>query len=331
VVESGGIARGTAIRGGTEFVLLGGTASGTTISSGGLEDVLSGGITSNATISGGKLELANGASAGSGAITFAGSGGVLKIDGTTMPTNVISGFAPGDTIDLAAVTFSSGGGVVVTSGNVLKVKEGGVTYNLQLNPSQNFSEDAFALSSDGTGGTDVTVSVPSGAETTEAPHLTVSSSLSVSPGTSIPMGISATPVDSDDTVSITIKGVPSFETISAGPGETVTSSTHQGLTTYTITSITPGASITDLTLNSVFKGKGSPVNNFTVTTSNSTSGETATSPSKTVAVTDPPINAVALLNQYAAAFPDQNGVLNTNPLSQVVMNQEQFLAHPHHG
>ena len=45
-------------------------------------------------------------------------------------------------------------------------------------------------------------------------------------------------------------------------------------------------------------------------------------------------HVVALFNQsIAAGFSDQqqHGVLNTNPLSQVVTNQEQFLAHPHHG
>jgi hypothetical protein len=43
-------------------------------------------------------------------------------------------------------------------------------------------------------------------------------------------------------------------------------------------------------------------------------------------------HVVALFNQFiAAGFPDQHGALNTNPLSQIVMNQEQFLANPHHG
>ena len=43
-------------------------------------------------------------------------------------------------------------------------------------------------------------------------------------------------------------------------------------------------------------------------------------------------HGVALLNQFVAAgFPDQRGALNTNPLSQTAMNQEQFLANPHHG
>jgi len=172
------------------------------------------------------------------------------------------------------------------------------------------------------------------------------------------MGISATPVDSDDTVSITINGVPSFETITAGPGETVTTTKGPGnTTTYTITSTTPGASITDLTLTSTYKGKGSPVSPFTVTASNTTSGETATSASKTVTVTDPPILAtnesiqgaasqetapptsppgldhvVALFTQFvAASSPDHNGTPITNAVSQVVTNEEQFLAQPHHG
>jgi hypothetical protein len=182
------------------------------------------------------------------------------------------------------------------------------------------------------------------------------------------MGIIATPVDVDDTVSITIKGVPSYETITAGPGETVTTSTAKGSTTYTITSTTPGAAITDLTLTSTYTKKQLVKNTFTVTASNTTSGEsgkTATSLSKTVTVIDPPILAtnenihgaaseetfggqllggapptsppgldhmVALFNQFmAGGFPDHNRTPVTNPISPIVTNQEQFLAQPHHG
>src|SRR5262249_3499645 len=75
------------------------------------------------TIGDGTLELASGASAGSGAIAFAGSGGVLKIDGATMPTNVINGLAPGDTLDFAGATFSSNGSVTLKSGNMLQLVE----------------------------------------------------------------------------------------------------------------------------------------------------------------------------------------------------------------
>ena len=164
------------------------------------------------------------------------------------------------------------------------------------------------------------------------------------------MGITAKPVDNDDTVSITITGVPSYEKITAGPGEAVTTNIVKGLTTYTITSTTPGASITDLTLTSTYNKNKVVKNTFTVTASNTASGETATSLSKTVTVTDPPIlttnqtnggppsgppdldHMVALFNQYAAGgFPDHNATPITNPLSQVVTNDEQFLAQPHHG
>jgi autotransporter passenger strand-loop-strand repeat protein len=316
-VESGGIlevdytgtANGTIVGNGGKEVLYGpvgtspgGIANGTIVGSGG-QEVVAGGITSNTTISGGTLELTGDGSA-AGAITFAGSGGVLKIDGTTMPTNAINGFAPGDTFDLAGVAYSSTGTVTVKAGNVLQIVEGGVTYNLQLDLSQNYSEDSFALSSDGSGGTKVTMTVPSGAETTEAPSLTVPSSLSVSPGGSIPMGITATPVDSDDTVSIAIKRVPSYEKITAGPGETVTTNTAKGSTTYTITSTTPGATITDLTLTSTYNKNKVVKNKFTVTASNTTSGESgkkATSLSKTVTVTDPPILATNESIQGAAS------------------------------
>jgi hypothetical protein len=72
---------------------------------------------------------------------------------------------------------------------------------------------------------------------------------------------------------------------------------------------------------------------------------TATDGSGGTLLTDPPVTAtstthhdldhtVALFTQsIAAGFSDQHqhGMLNTNPLSQTVTNQEQFLANPHHG
>lgn len=60
------------------------------------------------TIRSGTLELASGGAAGSGRILFAGSGTKLKIDGTVMPTNVISGFTTCEVINLAGIPFTSG-------------------------------------------------------------------------------------------------------------------------------------------------------------------------------------------------------------------------------
>ena len=60
-----------------------------------------------------------------------------------MPTNVISGLAIGDVIDLLGVTFSSGGSATLMSSNVLKVVEGGKAYQLHLDPKQVLTADAF--------------------------------------------------------------------------------------------------------------------------------------------------------------------------------------------
>jgi hypothetical protein len=68
-------------------------------------DTYSGG----STLAGGKLEIAAGASAGTGDITFQ-SGAELIVDGGAMPANVIDNFALLDTIDLSAI-----GGATVQS------------------------------------------------------------------------------------------------------------------------------------------------------------------------------------------------------------------------
>ncbi|MCC8960341.1 hypothetical protein H8B02_45170, partial [Bradyrhizobium sp. Pear77] len=153
----------------------------------------------------------------------------------------------------------------------------------------------------------------------EPPTLMAPSSRTVPAGGSTQMLITASPADSDDTISVTISGVPHFESITAPSGDTVTSQLVHGggkgdTRTFTITAGAAGQAISGLVLNSTFPGKGHPVNTFTVTASNSTSGETGTSAAKTITVTDPPLagsagelNAsapghfAALMNQFMAA------------------------------
>ncbi len=129
-------------------------------------------------------------------------------------------------------------------------------------------------------------------ETAEAPTLTITNtSLNVTAGGSVPLGITATPVDSDDTISVKISGVPTYETVTAPSGDTVTSSLQaDGTNTWTVTegASTTGAPLTALTLSSSYAGSDHPIATFTVTASNTTSGETATSAAQTITVTDPP-------------------------------------------
>jgi len=148
-ISGGGTASGTQLNsGGYESVKSGGIDSGTTINSGGSEFVSSGGTAIRLLISGGSAELGVG-SIVSGAITFGSVVGGLRIDGATgdsMPTNTISGFVPGDTINLARVRFDITGSITLKAGNVLEIKENGITYDLNLDPSQSFSGWDFKLS-----------------------------------------------------------------------------------------------------------------------------------------------------------------------------------------
>ncbi len=171
VVSSGGVADPAVISmGGSETISSGGTDGGAQIS-GGIQDVHgfasgvtiftgsqvveSGGIATATTISGGTLVLTIGGAA-SGAITFAGATGILQIDSTSMPTNTISGLQPGDMFYLSGVAFDSNGSADLHAGIVLQITEGGQHYDLQLDPSQDFSGNFFQLNSATGGGTLVT-------------------------------------------------------------------------------------------------------------------------------------------------------------------------------
>jgi YVTN family beta-propeller protein len=170
----------------------------------------------------------------------------------------------------------------------------------------------------------------------EVPSLTTSGNVTVSAGGSKPLGITVMPNDSDDTVSVKISNVPSFETITAPSGDVITRNGN----TYTITAPT-GQAINNLMVHSSYNGKGHPQNTFNITATNLTVGETATAASS-IKVTDPPPTTpgvtppslervVALFNQFmAAGLPGQNGISVTTPLSQIVANEQQFLAQPHH-
>jgi autotransporter passenger strand-loop-strand repeat protein len=152
-VLSGGLDSGALISG-LLTVSSGGVSTSATVSSGGTEIVAAGGSGAGTVIAGGTLEFNHGASF-DGSINFSGTGGTLRIDGTAMPSNTISDFVAGDAIDLAGVSLFRGGSVILSGSNVLVVSAHNSAYQLQLDPSEDYSSTSFRLLSDGHGGTEV--------------------------------------------------------------------------------------------------------------------------------------------------------------------------------
>jgi autotransporter passenger strand-loop-strand repeat protein len=116
---------------GSSTVDSGGLTSGATVNAGGIELVQSGGIVNGATIAGGILNADT--SYISGPIDFTSTGGEMIIGTKTIPTSfVVSGFASGDSIQLAAVTYSAGATVAVDTPGVVTITNGGQEYNLNI-------------------------------------------------------------------------------------------------------------------------------------------------------------------------------------------------------
>ncbi len=164
----------------------------------------------------------------------------------------------------------------------------------------------------------------------EAPTLAISNTaLTVPADGSVPLGITATPVDSDDTISVKISGVPTYETVTAPSGVTVTSGLQaDGTNTWTITesASTTGAPLTALTLSSSYTGSDHPVATFTATASNMTPGETATSAAQTMTVTDPP----AMTSDGGPSASPRGGIVASTPnpgqIDRLVALMDQFTA-----
>jgi hypothetical protein len=289
-------------------------------------------------------------------INFLGSS-QLTIDnvssfGTNVGTSSYAGplledFVNGDNIDLKHFSSTKVSFSYNASTGVLQLSNSSSKASLDFQTSSLGSAN-FQFSSDGSGGTFVTTAADNDGSP-EPPALTIANtSLTVAAGGTVSLGVTATPVDSDDAVSVTISGVPSYETISAPTGDSVA---HQaGSSTWTISS-TAGVSITGLTLTSNYTGTGHPIAALSVTASNTTSGETASTASQTLNVTDPPaepstvllssatntapvVHLAALFDQFVAAgfHNEHSSVGQVASLSSFHVGQEDspFLAHPHH-
>ena len=111
---------------------------------------------------GNKSTLELGGAASGATITFdpTGTYGTLQVDGTTLPTDTIREFAPGDMIYLAGTPSSGGASAQLLANNVLRIVTGGSTpetYSLQLDPTQDFSQNSFQLSFGSGSGIDISL------------------------------------------------------------------------------------------------------------------------------------------------------------------------------
>jgi hypothetical protein len=127
-----------------------------------------GGITLNA----GTLSLGAATSAGTGALTFAaGQTATLQVNASSVPTNTIKGFAPGDIIDLAGAGLATNASL--GANNVLTITGGTVSpITLHLDPVQDFSPYVFKLATDNNGGTALTLIVANIAPTISTQSIT---------------------------------------------------------------------------------------------------------------------------------------------------------------
>ena len=107
------------------------------------------------TVQSGLVALDAAGAAGTGVITFSyGSTATLQVANGALPANIISGFLPGDVIDLQGVGVATS--AVLGAGDLLALSGGGVNLSLALAPSQIFTGESFVAQSDGAGGTKIT-------------------------------------------------------------------------------------------------------------------------------------------------------------------------------
>jgi hypothetical protein len=133
----------------------------------------------------------------------------------------------------------------------------------------------------------------------EPPTLTLNNTaLTVPAGGSVALGVHVTPVDADDTVSVTINGLTGYETITDGIDQSVFSGSSVTLSAAQVNS--------GLTLHSSYTGSDHPVNNLALTASNTTSGEAATTAAQTIVVTDPPVQTIIADSSTIGGYRSQN-------------------------
>jgi hypothetical protein len=243
------------------------------------------------------------------------SGDINLATGASIDAPDAAGTSPGNPIPVTSSggTTTSSGGTTTSSGGTT-TSSGGTTT----------SSGGTTTSS---GGTTTSTNDPP-----PLPTLSVANhSLSVtSHGGEVALGIGVTVPDPNDTVSVTISGLPKYETITDNLDHRTFSGTSVTLSAAQVNS--------GLILTSNYHGKGRPVAGLTVTATDSLGGRSVTTAPQTITVTDPPATSsstsqsFALLNQYlASGFGNQTGHGHVTTESSVNhWHDESFLTRPGH-
>ena len=227
----------------------------------------------NAVVDGGTLTYGSSSNVGT---SFDGIG-MLVLDGTNSSnqfTGTVSDFGNGDIIDLATISYSDETGLTYNAHlDTLTVSDGisGPSMTIQLAGS--YSASNFVLSNDGNGDAELTFTA---GEAHESPTLWLdATTATVSQGSTVVLPtIRVIRVDSDDTLTLTIAGLPTGATITDSADSKVFSGSS-----FTLTGAEVGSTLT--------LHDGSNSGNFTlnVTANNTTIGEAASSATQTLAVT----------------------------------------------
>jgi hypothetical protein len=158
--------------------------------------------------------------------------------------------------------------------------------------------------------------------TPEVPLLTLgSNALTVNAGGSVALPINVASFDADDTVSVTISGLASYETVTDNLDQTTFSGNAITLSAAEINS--------GLALHSSYGGSDHPVNTLTITASNTTAGEVATSAPQAIVVTDPPIASAN--TAIAPPAPVANAGSSLPSMEKLALLMDQYMATGFHG
>ena len=252
-----------------------GTGTGTSSGSGSVTDPTGGTTGSGTSASGGSSSTGGttgaGTSSGSGSVTDP-SGGTTgsgaSASGGSSSTGSTTGTGTGTSSGTGSVTDPSGG----TTGSGASTSTGGHHHH-------HWGSGTTGTGTSSSGSTTTVGTGAAGGTTTPtAPAVTVADpSLSVSPGQGVDLGVSVKVPTAGDNVTVNIKGLPSYETITDKlDGKTFSGSN----VTLSAAQVNSG-----LTLNSSYEGKGHPTSTLMVTATDQTSN--SSSAAQSIAVTDP--------------------------------------------